>query len=286
MGSMQEKTILLIAGQPKAGTTSLFDWLSQHPQIAAGKLKELRFFLDPDYPLDSPTRFNGENLYEYLTLFRNPQSPVLMDASPDYFGCHAPLGVPDLHPDSKAVIIIRDPVERMISAYRFFKARGMVPADMSFDAYVEKQHREGVTARTGVQWRVLDHCRADHYVALWRAAYGDNLLVLAFEDLRKDPRGIIRMVCDFAGVESNADIDITHSNKTRTYMNPHLFQLYARVRRRAASRFMHHKALYDLLRPIGKAVSRSLVREQAQTDEIRISDDMRSLIAGVAEGNS
>ena len=134
-------TILLIAGQAKAGTTSLFNWMSQHPNISSGNLKELRFFLDENYPLSSPGRFTGDNLCEYFEMFDKPLKEVLLDASPDYFSCDLPLQVPQIHKNAKAIIIIRDPVSRMVSAYRFFKARGRVPMSMSFDEYISKQEQ-------------------------------------------------------------------------------------------------------------------------------------------------
>lgn len=278
MGNLHNKTILLIAGQPKAGTTSLFDWLSQHPQIAAGKLKELRFFLDPDYPLNSPARFNGKNLDQYLAFFRNPERPVLLDASPDYIGCVTPLRLPSLHPDSKAVIIIREPVERMISAYRFFLARGMIPAEMSFDDYVQRQHLVGVTDTTDVQWRALDHCRTDHYIDKWREAFGENLLVLDFNDLKTDPEGVINKICDLAGLDRTEGIDTGQSNKTEFYKHTKLFRFYNGLRRWIAIKTIHHPKFYKILRPIGRLVSRSFLRATQKDIEFEILDNTRLVI--------
>ncbi|MEM1195500.1 MAG: hypothetical protein AAGH57_05305 [Pseudomonadota bacterium] len=149
MSALVDKTILLIAGhQPKAGTTSLFDWLAQHPEIGAGKFKELRFFLDPGYRLDAPARFDGSNLDAYLALFRNPERRVLLEASPDYIGCEAPLQLTRLHSHSKAILLFREPLDRMISAYRSYYSMGRLPRDMTFDADIEKQRYEGVAPDT------------------------------------------------------------------------------------------------------------------------------------------
>ena len=56
---------LIIGGASKAGTTSMFSYLAEHPQICASHAKETRFFLDSDYPLSSPWRCakNGKDAY-------------------------------------------------------------------------------------------------------------------------------------------------------------------------------------------------------------------------------
>ncbi|MCR9185100.1 MAG: sulfotransferase domain-containing protein [Halieaceae bacterium] len=278
MAQLDGKTILLIAGQPKAGTTSLFDWLAQHPRIAAGKLKELRFFLDPEYPLNAPIRFDGKNLDEYLTLFQNPERPVLLDASPDYIGCETPLRLSSLHPDTKAVIVVRDPIERMISAYRFFQGRGMIPAEMTFDTYVAKQNAEGVTENTEVQWRALDHCRADHYIGLWRKAFGNNLLVLDFDGLGKDPEQVVNRVCDFVGLAHPESIVMSHSNKTYSYKCPRLHRVYKDVRRWLAMKTIHRPVIYRILRPMGRIISKKFSKGVVDIKSVYVAEETKLLI--------
>lgn len=42
---------LIIAGAPKCGTTSLFDYLIRHPDIGGSSVKETHYFMDCNYPL-------------------------------------------------------------------------------------------------------------------------------------------------------------------------------------------------------------------------------------------
>ncbi|MCP5333794.1 MAG: hypothetical protein H7A13_10650, partial [Pseudomonadales bacterium] len=42
---------LIIAGAPKCGTTSLFDYLVQHPQVGGSSVKETCYVMDRGYPL-------------------------------------------------------------------------------------------------------------------------------------------------------------------------------------------------------------------------------------------
>lgn len=64
-----DQLYLIIGGTTKAGTTSIFRYLSAHPDVCASSLKETRFFLDKDYPLPSTNRFNGSNLECYRVFF-------------------------------------------------------------------------------------------------------------------------------------------------------------------------------------------------------------------------
>jgi len=63
------REFLIIGGTSKAGTTSLYTYLADHPQICPSALKETRFFLDSDYPLPVSRCFN-ENWMAMKRFFR------------------------------------------------------------------------------------------------------------------------------------------------------------------------------------------------------------------------
>lgn len=279
MSAFNEKTIVLITGQPKAGTTSLFHWLEQHPKIGAGKVKELRFFLDSDYPLQSIARYNGENLQTYPTLFKDNDRPVLLDASPDYMGCETPLTLPKLHPNTKAIFIVRNPVERMKSAYRYFQSLGRVPKTMSFDDYVAKQHNEGVTSTTAVQYRALDYCRAEHYIQLWREAYRDNFLVLDFTSLVSEPQKVMNQVYEFIGIETVSIQNTDQKNKTQVSRSPKLFKLYTNIRRAIVKRTIQHPFIFKVLRSAGPFFKILFFRKKAKNTSIEISESTHLIIS-------
>ena len=72
----------VIGGTEKAGTTSVFDWLSAHPQVCASSRKETDFFRDG---------FTGDPVADarrYAGFFEScgGNKPVLMEASPGYLG--------------------------------------------------------------------------------------------------------------------------------------------------------------------------------------------------------
>ena len=285
MASGTDKTIVLIAGQPKAGTTSLFDWLVQHPEVATAKLKEVRFFLDPEYPLPAPARYNGNNLDEFFAMYQGEDGHVLLDASPDYIGCDTPLDLPSASANAKAILIMRDPIDRMVSAYRFYRSRGYIADGMTFDDYVTTQDRAGVGPKTESHMRSLDHCRADHHIARWRNAYGDNLMVLEFDRLKTDPEGTIAQVYDFIGINSAVTVEQSHSNKTRDYKSPKLFRAYSAVRRWYAQVTLKFPLAYEFLRPIGRVLVKGMEADSADKQDVAISDETRMIIMQYSELN-
>lgn len=102
-----------VIGAQKAGTTSLFGWMSKHPEIAVHPSKELSFFSLPNYShtVDGFFRCYGSSA----------RRRICVDISTDYTKYPVVTGVParlfHAFPDSPLVYIVRDPVRRAISHY-------------------------------------------------------------------------------------------------------------------------------------------------------------------------
>ena len=119
---------VIIAGAAKCGTTSLFHWLSDHPEVCASKEKELCFFYDKDWPLwNKKVKYNYHlnGLEKYQNLFEHCKSvnaKVVIEATPNYLYSRTALNViPTLNPRPKILFILRKPSDRVYSIYQFFK---------------------------------------------------------------------------------------------------------------------------------------------------------------------
>ena len=116
-----------IIGAQKAGTTSLFEWLGQHPQVKLPKEKELNFF--------SIFAFYNKGLaakqvsyerfvFQYLSKFRvqdaRKKNLAFGEASPDYLvsGMYAIENMLRYVPRIHLIVSLRNPIERAISAYK------------------------------------------------------------------------------------------------------------------------------------------------------------------------
>ncbi len=111
-----------LVGAAKAGTTSLYSYLRQHPQIfMPATIKEPHFFAQV-HP--SPKQRYASKAFitdrrDYLRLFRRAAGfKAIGDASPSYlWDAEAPRRIHAVNPDAKILIALRDPVERAYSHY-------------------------------------------------------------------------------------------------------------------------------------------------------------------------
>ena len=202
----------MLIGAQKAGTTSLYQYISQHPQIEFSRVKEVSFFIDP-------VHFARGTDY-YHTFFQNNAG----DAGDTVVaGCHAQMlscaDAPDrvlqYNPQMKFIVILRDPVNRAWSAFNYAKAKGWEPGDTKFpdalDLEPERlqsmEHRNRhdlVYLYNGLYWRHLTN---------WMKNFNkDQFLILRSRDLRDDPDGCLEQIWRFVGVE--ADI---HCDTSREY---------------------------------------------------------------------
>lgn len=174
----------------------------------------------------------------------------------------------------------------MVSAYRFFQSRGLVTKSMSFDDYIEKQLKEGVHASTPVQYRALDHCRVGHYLPLWQSAYGDNLLILSFEDLQLKPNEVFDEVLAFLGLQGSVEIKINHKNKTQESQFPVAMRVYNATRRWMAMKTIKYPTVYLRLRAMGGMISGQATKVKSESGfDVILSDRSRAIISKISDKN-
>ena len=107
-----------IVGVPKAGTTSLYEYLKKSQQIYMSAVKEPHYF--PTAPTETQPRFSKE---KYLSFFKKVKNQkIIGEASPGYiYSLYAPKLIHEVSSDARILISLRDPVERIYSAYLMLK---------------------------------------------------------------------------------------------------------------------------------------------------------------------
>ncbi|MEM9129825.1 MAG: sulfotransferase [Pseudomonadota bacterium] len=284
MKGVADKEFLIVAGQPKAGSTSVFEWLAEHPEFRPSRIKEARFFLDADYPVPSGLRFDGANLSRYLDLFPEGQGRILLDASPDYMFCARAAEITELLPKARLLLLRRDPVERLISWYRYAAQRGFLPRGSSFDDFMEAQQSPATSPDLPVWRRAADQNRFDHYAEPLLEAFGARAKVIDFDDLRRRPEDVTKDICRFVGANPRY-LDgfefVTH-NASTGQASGKISKLYYKLRADAAYRLPLSAKQMALLRPISRFVRRGLSTKSPLVERPIIDDTAAAQIRRLA----
>ncbi len=261
----------VIVGVNKAGTTSLFVSLSGHPAVAASSVKETRYFL--------PARWGRplEPVQVYEDYFRDVgDRPVRLEATPSYFYGGEPLvqAMHELLGRPKVVVVLREPVSRLVSFFTFQKARLRLPADMTLGEYVAAGDRFGAADFRDPDkepwFGFLGGCYAD-YLPAWLDARAVDLRVVFFDDLIGRPTEVLRDLAGWLGIDPEAfpKSELSSENRTTGFRNRG-FQRAALAFNDRFERFLRrHHGLKERLRAAYYRVNGRSARE-------RVPDDLRA----------
>jgi len=201
-----------IVGAPRAGTTSLYDYLNRTEGIYMSPRKEPHYF----------TTFGESFLYpppirdkkKYLELFSNVKDEkVIGEGSTSYLrDPNVPKLIQKVSPNAKIIIILRDPVERAYSNYLLRVSSGKT---YSFSEAVKKaidvdySQYDGTIVHAGWYYK---------QVKGYQDVFGvDSVKILIFEEFIKDPKKTIKEVLDFLRVDADPpeSMELVHNILTK-----------------------------------------------------------------------
>ena len=186
MTTLDHSNLVILPGMPRAGTTTLFAWLARHPQIFAPWRKEPTYF--------SQNFGRGENWYRrfYAGL---KQGQVGIDASTEYFvNPLAPERMIAFDPELRAILVVRDPVDWVISLYsRIRRVSGTGP----FEEFVEGFH---YSRGGGVLQVKMGSGFVSRQIDLFRQTFRRNILLIDFRLIAADPLRVLTAIEQFIAV--------------------------------------------------------------------------------------
>lgn len=212
---------LIIAGVNKAGSTSLFHYLNAHPSVCGSRDKETCYFLPLLYNEPLP------DLSEYEAQFTHcGNAPFRLEATPAYIygGKEIALKIKEALGPVKVIIILKDPVERLISFYQRKKTTFQLPQDLSLDEYVklcsQKSEKE-LALRSNQVYTGIALGEYDRYIEPWLEIFGNDLKVLFFDDLKKDSRKFMSDLAGWIGIDKSFynEYDFDVKNKSHNFKN-------------------------------------------------------------------
>ena len=226
----------LIIGAAKAGTTAVYNYLQQHPEVYMSPLKEPHFFSymgrRPD--CNGPGDAEGINEYaitdlsSYERLFEGARGfAAVGEGSVSYLYSHvAPTNIADVVPRGKLIVLLRDPTDRAYSSYLYMRARGREPLN-TFEEALEAEND-----RIRNNWQHIWHYRQMGFYAEQLGRYldtfqRDQILISLYEDFISDPQGVLSQIFEFLEVDSGFEPDRSfRPNPSGVPRNPALYRLY------------------------------------------------------------
>ena len=224
------KINFLIAGAQKSGTSALWEYLREHPEICLPEKKEIHFF-------DNDKFFSKKKIdyTHYHSFFKvEKQHKMIGETTPIYmYWMDAPKRIWQYNPEMKMIIILRNPIDRAYSHWNMQRDRGL--ETLSFSEAIRKE-TERARKSLPSQQRFFSYTDRGFYSEqirrIWRFFEENNILIFRIEDLKRNPEQTLESVCRFLKVSSFPEFEKknVHSRKYVSKMDKkdkdHLRQIF------------------------------------------------------------
>jgi len=223
-----------LVGQPKSGTTALYEMLRRHPRIFMPENKE-PWFLAPELLDRAPPRPQGtpRTLSEYLALFSDADPGQLTgEATAMYlWSPTAAERIAQERPDARIIAILREPASLLRSLHlQWVKSYVETETDLRRALELEPARRQGREIPRYTYWPqgllYSDHVRYVEQLRRYHRVFPpEQILTLIYDDFRADNESVVRRVLSFLDVDGNVQIEPLQANPTVAVRSGRLHEL-------------------------------------------------------------
>lgn len=191
------KPNFLIVGAQKAGTTSLYYYLKDHPEICMSRKKEVHFFsLDKNFS-------RGYHWYERH--FKHcTNAAAIGEASPLYmYKPYVPQRIYDYNPNMKLIFVLRNPVDRAWSQYWLMRRmeRENIPFEQALQLEEERIQRNCTYMR---RFSYKDRGKYSEQISRFLKYFPkEQMFFIVSEIFRSEPDTVLHELYCFLGVDEN-----------------------------------------------------------------------------------
>lgn len=212
---------ILIIGAMKCGTTSLFSYLSQHPEICPAKRKEPNFF-----SVDSNYKQGFEFYLQEWSEWQPAIHKLAMEATinyskiPVFSNAAVRIARYQNRASFKFIYIVRDPIERIESHYTHAKGTNWGSNILDLSQGIDPELI--VTSKYALQ--------LDEYYSRFPP---ENILLLNFEDLKARPKVVLEQVCSFLNIDSKftfSGIEKAHNTNKSRVIDDELWRKFRKIK--------------------------------------------------------
>ncbi|MCC6208464.1 MAG: sulfotransferase domain-containing protein [Gammaproteobacteria bacterium] len=203
-----------IIGVQKGGTTSLYNYLARHPHVLPATEKEIHYFTDNYSRGDAWYRTRFPARYHKIRRMLESRARILTgEATPYYiFHPHAARRIQARYPHASIILMLRNPVERAYSHYRYHVKLGVEKLSFEDAIAAEPKRLTGELEKmmtdenySSEAYKLFSYLRRGIYIEQirrWREYFPrEQMLVLKSEDFFSDPAACFLEVTQFLRLE-------------------------------------------------------------------------------------
>ena len=195
---------LLIVGAAKSGTTSLHNYLKQHPDIFMSNHKEPHFLINNEIGVNRiPKGIN--NLQDYSNLFSNGTSYKYRGESSAMYLQFPEIAIKNidryLNEDVKIIIMLRNPIERAFSGYQHVK-RYNLDEDLDFEDAIEiSEQRYFTNNNITPASRYIHIGMYNEFVRKFKTKFKTNVHIIIYKDFINNTNQELSRLFSFLGIK-------------------------------------------------------------------------------------
>lgn len=251
--SWRTRSYLIIGGTTKAATTSLFTYVGAHPGVCKSSVKETRFFLDWNYPLESKYRTeDGAEKYTEFFQHCSAGTRLWVEATPDYlYSAGTPKKIRQTLKDVRFVFVLHEPKARVVSWYRFAGQNNLLAKTITLDEFVALQLGDKDPSRLPQHMRAMEQGRYAVYLHPYVETFGkERISVIFMEELALNLQKMMRELCRFTGIDPAfyAAYKFETHNRTVNMKQPAIHSLYKKSSFYLKKKVHNRPAIRSLLR--------------------------------------
>ncbi|SDC82619.1 MULTISPECIES: sulfotransferase family protein [unclassified Candidatus Frackibacter] len=250
MNQLEFRPNFIIIGAQRCGTTSLYKYLTSHPNIAPAARKEVHFF-------DNHFEKGLQWYYKYFSSLQNLQEKgcITGEASPYYiFHPYAFKRIHNLIPKVKLIALLRNPIDRAYSHYHHEVRNGF--ETLSFTEAIAKEEKR-LAGELEKMEKDKDYFsfNYNHFSYKTRGIYieqlqrwfklfsREQLLIIKSEDLYANPQLVMDKVLEFLELPKWELTEYKQFNSSGDYP-----EMDSNIRQQLHEYFEpYNQRLYDLL---------------------------------------
>tara|TARA_Y100000310_G_scaffold327252_1_gene393307 strand:+ start:1582 stop:2499 length:918 start_codon:yes stop_codon:yes gene_type:complete len=236
------KPSFFIIGIPRSGTTTLYHYLSQHPDIFMCHPKEPNYFNKDNVkealafmPKDKAFPFTKTE-EDYLKLFENKEGNIAGEATINYFYSEkAPEEIKKFNPEAKLILILREPVSFLESFYNQLFFVGLEDSktfSQALDSERERKLGKNIPENTRYPSQLFysEKIRYTQHIKIWLKHFPkEQIKIILYDDFKEDNIKVYKEILNFLELESTFTPKIEWTNTKKKLRKPSLQKFSSKI---------------------------------------------------------